>query len=39
MQFNVAQLLQEPIGATRTYELVEEIGDLDPELDALGPSN
>lgn len=37
MQFNVAQLLKEPIGATRRYELVEDIGELDPELHALGP--
>jgi len=32
MQFNVAQLLKEPIGATRRYQLDEEIGGLDPEL-------
>jgi uncharacterized protein len=37
MQFNVAQLLKEPIGATRRYELVEDISELDPELAALGP--
>jgi uncharacterized protein len=37
MQFNVAQLLQEPIGSIRTYELVEEIAQLDPELEPLGP--
>jgi uncharacterized protein len=37
MQFNVAQLLKEPIGATRRYELVEDISELDPELTALGP--
>ena len=37
MQFNVAQLLKEPIGAMRRYELVEDIGELDPELAALGP--
>ncbi|MCB0129522.1 MAG: DUF177 domain-containing protein [Caldilineaceae bacterium] len=37
MQFNVAQLLQERIGSTRTYELVEDISELDSELDALGP--
>lgn len=37
MQFNVAQLLKESIGATRRYELMEEIDQLDPELDVLGP--
>ena len=37
MQFNVAQLLKEPIGAVRRYEQVEDIGDLDPDLDVLGP--
>lgn len=37
MQFNVAQLLKEPIGAVRRYELVEDISELDPELAALGP--
>ncbi len=37
MQFNVAQLLKEPIGAVRRYEQVDEIGDLDPDLDVLGP--
>jgi uncharacterized protein len=37
MQFNVAQLLKEPIGAMRRYELVEDISELDPELAALGP--
>ena len=37
MQFNVAQLLQEQIGATRSYDLVEDLTDLDPDLNALGP--
>ena len=37
MQFNVAQLLQEQIGATRSYDLVEDLTDLDPDLSALGP--
>ena len=37
MQFNVAQLLKEPIGSIRRHELVEDISDLDPELDVLGP--
>lgn len=37
MQFNVAQLLKEPIGAVRRYELQDNIADLDPELIPLGP--
>jgi uncharacterized protein len=37
MQFNVAQLLKEPIGSIRRYELVEDIQGLDPELEVLGP--
>ena len=37
MQFNVAQLLLEPIGATRTYDLVEDLGELDPDLEISGP--
>ena len=37
MQFNVAELLQEPIGSTRYYDLVEEISELDPELEPLVP--
>jgi uncharacterized protein len=37
MQFNVAQLLKEPIGAVRQYELVEDISGLDEDLDTLGP--
>lgn len=37
MYFNVAQLLKEPTGATRTYELVEDLSDLDPELSPLNP--
>lgn len=37
MQFNVAQLLQEPIGSTRSYELQEDISCLDPDLQPLGP--
>ena len=37
MQFNVAQLLKEPIGATRTYQLDENLTGLDPELIALSP--
>ena len=37
MQFNVAQLQQEPIGSIREYDLVEDISHLDPELEVLGP--
>ncbi|MBX3052519.1 MAG: DUF177 domain-containing protein [Caldilineaceae bacterium] len=37
MQFNVAQLLKEPIGATRTYELDDSLIGLDPELVPLSP--
>ncbi|MEX1020491.1 MAG: DUF177 domain-containing protein [Litorilinea sp.] len=37
MQFNVAQLLKEPIGANRRYEMQEDLRDLDSELDVLGP--
>lgn len=37
MQFNVAQLLKEPIGAVRRHELQEEIVGLDPDLVFLGP--
>lgn len=37
MYFNVAQLLKEPTGATRTYDLVEDLSDLDPELTPLNP--
>lgn len=37
MQFNVAQLLKEPIGAVRDYELMEDISQLDEDLEMLGP--
>ncbi|HHY56322.1 MAG TPA: DUF177 domain-containing protein [Chloroflexi bacterium] len=37
MQFNVAQLLKEPTGATRRYELNEATANLDEELKFLGP--
>lgn len=37
MQFHVAQLLKEPTGSVRRYELLEDIGELDPELMVLGP--
>ncbi|MGB0387638.1 MAG: YceD family protein [Ardenticatenaceae bacterium] len=32
MQFNVAQLLKEPIGSTRKYLVNDDLDDLDPEL-------
>lgn len=37
MEFNVAQLLKEPTGSTRRYELAEPLDRLDPELETLGP--
>lgn len=37
MEFNVAQLLKEPIGAKRVYELSEDIADLDVDLLPEGP--
>lgn len=37
MYFNVAQLLKESTGATRTYEVVEDISQLDSNLNALNP--
>lgn len=32
MEFNVAQLLKEPVGGVRRYEVSETLDDLDPEL-------
>lgn len=37
MRFNVAQLLKGPTGARRQYELDEEIGHLDEELEPVRP--
>jgi DUF177 domain-containing protein len=37
MQYNIAQLLKEPIGSVRRYELAENLDELDPELTFLGP--
>jgi uncharacterized protein len=37
MQYNVAQLLKEPTGGVRHYQLAEDITGLDPELNILGP--
>ncbi len=32
MEFNVAQLLKQPIGATREYELCDDLAGLEPEI-------
>jgi len=37
MQFNVAQLLKEPVGSIRRYTLNEDISELDQEFDPLSP--
>lgn len=37
MQFNVAQLLKEPTGGTRKYEVDETLDDIDPELVIQAP--
>jgi len=37
MEYNVAQLLKELTGAVRRYELMEDLSELDPELEFLGP--
>jgi uncharacterized protein len=37
MRYNVAQLLKEQTGARRRYDLNEEIGYLDPELEPIHP--
>jgi uncharacterized protein len=37
MQFNVAQLLRQTIGATRRYEIDEPAGINDPDLTLIGP--
>ena len=37
MQFNVAQLMKERTGATRTHHMLENIEALDPEIVALDP--
>jgi uncharacterized protein len=37
MRFNVAQLIKGPTGASRRYDLSEEIGHLDPALEPLCP--
>lgn len=37
MQFNVAQLLKEPTGGTRKYDLDEPLDDLDPQLVIQAP--
>lgn len=37
MQFNVAQLLKEPTGSIRRFDLAEDISEIDPDLAILGP--
>ncbi|MCZ7575257.1 MAG: DUF177 domain-containing protein [Ardenticatenaceae bacterium] len=37
MQFNVAQLLKQPVGAKREYELDGPLGELDPDLVPVAP--
>lgn len=37
MRYNVAQLLKGPIGRRRQYDLHEEIGNLDPDLEPAAP--
>jgi uncharacterized protein len=37
MRYNVAQLMRQPTGATRHYQLNEPSGILDPALDLVGP--
>jgi uncharacterized metal-binding protein YceD (DUF177 family) len=37
MQFNVAQLLKEPAGSVRYFDLAEDISGIDPDLAILGP--
>ena len=37
MQYNVAQLLKEPTGGVRRYDILEDISAIDPDLDILGP--
>ncbi|MGD9144968.1 MAG: DUF177 domain-containing protein [Anaerolineae bacterium] len=37
MRYNVAQLLRGPTGSRRQFDLSEEIGDLDPDLEPLRP--
>jgi uncharacterized protein len=37
MQFNVAQLLKEPTGSTRKYDVDETLDDIDPELVIQAP--
>lgn len=37
LRFNVAQLLKQPIGATRSYEVETPVGHLAPELEQTEP--
>lgn len=36
MQFNVSQLLKDPIGSTRSYDLIEDLSEIE-EFEALNP--
>lgn len=36
MQYNVAQLLMEPTGGVRRYQVCEDISAIDPDLEVLG---
>ena len=38
MQFNVAQLLKQSVGAKREYEIEEPLGELDPDLVPVAPA-
>lgn len=38
LEFNVATLLQEPIGSTREYEIDEQLGKIDPNLVPVEPA-
>jgi uncharacterized protein len=37
MRYNVSQLIKGPTGARRRFDLSDEIGDLDPDLEPLRP--
>lgn len=37
MRYNVAQLIKGPTGAQRRFDLIEEIGDLEQDLEPLSP--
>lgn len=37
VKFNVAQLLKSPVGAGREYDLDDDIADIEPSLEVVGP--